>query len=1072
MAQRRFLWILLLVVSPFRPEPLADARPWDADNNPPTINVGILLPNDSSFPYSLSRVVPGIRIALGSDRMKELLPGSNATVKMMDSECSQVTGPIEAMRAIYNGPLDLLLGPNCDYAAAPVARYNMVWKRCMISSGCGAPGFENKDNMLLTRILLNFNTAGFALGKVMTDEFQWRHVVLLTENDRNDPTKKDCYFTNMGVGMHFRDYVKVPESIQITPREFPNYTRILSERVAPYARVVIICASGDAVRKLMLAAHRLGMTDGSYAFFNIVLFDSTYFGNIGWKRDDEHDEEAKAAYRALMTFTLHNKKTPQYEEFALEVKERAMAEFNFSYDSIGEEVNSFVGAFHDAVLLYAMALNETLDDPEGDPRDGASVTRRMWNRTFTGISGEISIDEKGDRDADYSLLEMTDTENGTFEVIGVYYGAKRVYKPVAGKVIDWPGSEVPPDIPKCGFLNELCPPPNNSPTTLLIMGSMAVIILSAVGIILYVLRKYRLERELSNMSWRIRWEDISFNNKGDKMRKLGGSRMSFGSGNTQDSGQSVWGNNQQIFTVTGFYKGIVIAIKRVNRQRVELNRNVLMEIKYVRDLQHDHVIKFIGACIDAPNISIMTEYCPKGSLQDILENESIELDELFKYSLMYDIVKGMIYLHSSVICTHGNLKSSNCVVDSRFVLKITDFGLNSFREPDHPFEPTEEDSYKYYQRRLWTAPELLRLPEIPTGGTQKGDVYSFGIILQEIMYREGVFYIKDVDLMPEEIVKKVANGYKPPFRPTIDRVTCSQEMMDLIRDCWAEDPADRTDFRELRGIMRKLNKNSENKGLVDTLLSRMEQYASNLESLVQERTEAFYEEKRKAEELLYQILPRPIAEELKNGKPVTAESFECVTIYFSDIVGFTKLSSDSTPLEVVDLLNDLYTCFDAIIDNFNVYKVETIGDAYMVVSGLPIRNGDFHAREIARMSLALLNEITTFRIRHRPDERLRLRIGVHTGPVVAGVVGLKMPRYCLFGDTVNTASRMESNGEAMKIHISEHTKKILDLFGTFVLELRGEVEMKGKGKQTTYWLKGELKGQNGICDLKYQEITV
>ncbi|XP_072174024.1 atrial natriuretic peptide receptor 1-like [Diadema setosum] len=667
---------------------------------------------------------------------------------------------------------------------------------------------------------------------------------------------------------------------------------------------------------------------------------------------------------------------------------------------------------------------------------------------------------------------MTDTENGTFEVIGVYYGAKRVYKPVAGKVIDWPGSEVPPDIPKCGFLNELCPPPNNSPTTLLIMGSMAVIILSAVGIILYVLRKYRLERELSNMSWRIRWEDISFNNKGDKMRKLGGSRMSFGSGNTQDSGQSVWGNNQQIFTVTGFYKGIVIAIKRVNRQRVELNRNVLMEIKYVRDLQHDHVIKFIGACIDAPNISIMTEYCPKGSLQDILENESIELDELFKYSLMYDIVKGMIYLHSSVICTHGNLKSSNCVVDSRFVLKITDFGLNSFREPDHPFEPTEEDSYKYYQRRLWTAPELLRLPEIPTGGTQKGDVYSFGIILQEIMYREGVFYIKDVDLMPEEIVKKVANGYKPPFRPTIDRVTCSQEMMDLIRDCWAEDPADRTDFRELRGIMRKLNKNSENKGLVDTLLSRMEQYASNLESLVQERTEAFYEEKRKAEELLYQILPRPIAEELKNGKPVTAESFECVTIYFSDIVGFTKLSSDSTPLEVVDLLNDLYTCFDAIIDNFNVYKVETIGDAYMVVSGLPIRNGDFHAREIARMSLALLNEITTFRIRHRPDERLRLRIGVHTGPVVAGVVGLKMPRYCLFGDTVNTASRMESNGEAMKIHISEHTKKILDLFGTFVLELRGEVEMKGKGKQTTYWLKGELKGQNGICDLKYQEITV
>lgn len=94
--------------------------------------------------------------------------------------------------------------------------------------------------------------------------------------------------------------------------------------------------------------------------------------------------------------------------------------------------------------------------------------------------------------------------------------------------------------------------------------------------------------------------------------------------------------------------------------------------------------------------------------------------------------------------------------------------------------------------------------------------------------------------------------------------------------------------------------------------------------------------------------------------------------------------------------------------------METIGDAYMVVSGLPCRNGNLHAREIARMSLALLAQVQDFRIRHRPHSQLKLRIGMHTGPCVAGVVGLKMPRYCLFGDTVNTASRMESNGEGEK----------------------------------------------------------
>nr|XP_034310406.1 atrial natriuretic peptide receptor 1-like isoform X2 [Crassostrea gigas] len=249
------------------------------------------------------------------------------------------------------------------------------------------------------------------------------------------------------------------------------------------------------------------------------------------------------------------------------------------------------------------------------------------------------------------------------------------------------------------------------------------------------------------------------------------------------------------------------------------------------------------------------------------------------------------------------------------------------------------------------------------------------------------------------------------FRPQLDTTEIDKNVIDLMRNCWDEDPTCRPSFQVMRKQSRKLHWDKSGDRLLDMLLSRMEEYANNLEDLVEERTQSLIIEKRKSDELLYQILPRSVADKLKTGCMVEPEAYACVTISFSDIVGFTSLSSQSTPLQVIDFLNDLYICFDKTIENFDVYKVETIGDAYMVVSGLPTRNGDQHVVEIARMSCSILENAKKFKIKHIPDHRLSVRIGIHSGPVCAGVVGQKMPRYCLFGDTVNTASRMESNGE-------------------------------------------------------------
>ncbi|XP_067933138.1 soluble guanylate cyclase 88E-like [Watersipora subatra] len=212
---------------------------------------------------------------------------------------------------------------------------------------------------------------------------------------------------------------------------------------------------------------------------------------------------------------------------------------------------------------------------------------------------------------------------------------------------------------------------------------------------------------------------------------------------------------------------------------------------------------------------------------------------------------------------------------------------------------------------------------------------------------------------------------------------------------------------------------------------------------------------KKTDQLLYQMIPKSVADRLRAGEPSvnTCQVFNICTILFSDVVGFTNICSKITPMQVVTMLNAMYTTFDTLVEKRQLYKVETIGDAYMIAGGVPEYHAD-HAVNIVEMAIAMLQAIKTHKDPSDETGRvhLRLRIGIHSGTVVAGVVGLKMPRYCLFGDTVNTASRMESMGEAMRIHCSQDTKKCLDHLSCYTFEERGSIEVKGKGSMLTYWL--------------------
>lgn len=208
-----------------------------------------------------------------------------------------------------------------------------------------------------------------------------------------------------------------------------------------------------------------------------------------------------------------------------------------------------------------------------------------------------------------------------------------------------------------------------------------------------------------------------------------------------------------------------------------------------------------------------------------------------------------------------------------------------------------------------------------------------------------------------------------PYRPDLKKIEAQDYIKDTIQKAWDEVPSFRPEFRT--GIRQKLKPMSEEmhkKNIVDHMMLMMEKYQTDLENLVDERTAQLNREKCRTENLLQRMLPPTVAAELMYGIQVKPESFEMVTIYFSDIVGFTNISGFSTPMQVVSLLNKLYTLFDSVIKQYSVYKVETIGDAYMVVSGVPeFRDAQTHGYEVSwgRSILYLLHlkgiDVPTFK---------------------------------------------------------------------------------------------------------------
>lgn len=256
--------------------------------------------------------------------------------------------------------------------------------------------------------------------------------------------------------------------------------------------------------------------------------------------------------------------------------------------------------------------------------------------------------------------------------------------------------------------------------------------------------------------------------------------------------------------------------------------------------------------------------------------------------------------------------------------------------------------------------------------------------------------------------------------------------------------------RKLMNVQQSL---AEQASVIERTNSELQDKNARLEEFIEEVNQLntiLAKEQEKADNLLLNILPEDIARRLKEGEETIADQFDSVTVIFTDIVGFTNLASLVSATTIVKLLNLLFSRFDALLDHYNVEKIKTIGDSYMLAAGIPKPSKD-HALQAAEFTFAMQNEIRQFAA--STGYPISMRVGIHCGPVVAGVIGTRKFVYDLWGDTVNIASRMESHGEPGKIHCSESVYEQLGHIYQF--EERGTIEVKGKGKMKTYFLIDE-----------------
>ncbi|XP_055347907.1 atrial natriuretic peptide receptor 1-like [Paramacrobiotus metropolitanus] len=803
------------------------------------------------------------------------------------------------------------------------------------------------------------------------------------------------------------------------------------------SRIFVLYSSASVAYLIMDLASQLGMTNGEYVFCNIQPVQNNYYGkasffnnptllmmNLTWN---------------LIFITFHESDDTDYERrLNGELRQLAFDLYNVTYEPGFQPLSNYPTRMaYRSIELISKVLADNMSKyrqmsvaQRASFCAGDHLASLFFNNTFKLPHAEVKIDATGLSSMDVDIW-MFDSQSRNMSVIAVLerFSCFAVYRSVSGifelkkntSTLDWPTGSPPLDIPLCGFSGMEGPCRNSTLTgsvlnvALPVAIGVALVILGATCVGLFGARKRARANTRSRYWWLISENELD---------------ASLVMGMTEMTNPVSW--RRRTVWLTAF--------------DVQGRPNLPLLTQLIPDTTHPNVNALLGVVILPQRAFILADYCKRGSLLALLE--AMKLDQDFQFAMARDLAKGLNYLHSTIGQPHGCLCSGCCLIDDRFTLRIGQFGFpaisHALSNGSDTHAPTKE----------------LSIP---------ADIYAMGQIILLIVHQS-------VTKIPSQLPLKAAASEIDDQSEAGD-YDVQRHLTLLAFRCLHTNTTLRPTAKQLLSAIGRLRVPGQRSAgnIVDSIIRRFEAYTLTLDEAVRVKSEELQNERKKCDDLLSEMLPRCVVDQLRNRQTMVAEYYSSVSVFFSDLDGFLAWVSRVPPEEVIGAVTSMFSAFDGAIQHMDVYKVETVRDSYMTVSGIPDRGDKQHVAEICRMAVKLMkifdeNGRTTHSammsvpghvvtgIMHPQSEpvALRLRCGIHSGPCAAGVIGMRVPRYCLFGDTVNVAARMNSHGQGGRIHLSQASRDLLvagDLDRLrFRLQERGLLSVKGKGDMHTFWL--------------------